>query len=109
LESAWDEMAKSSLVWANEQIRFLSRYFLQEEEELIHGADIYAGYMNDRDFVETLKHKTYREIILPYNLPILYYKPYFLYRQILSSESLSRCCCLMHWLEIMTGIFITGG
>lgn len=49
------KMAKSRLVWANEQLRFLSRYFLRNEEELIHGADIYAGYMNDRDFVENIE------------------------------------------------------
>ncbi len=49
------EMAYSRLVWAGGQLRFLSRYFLQEDEELIHGADIYAGYMNDKDFVEQIE------------------------------------------------------
>lgn len=40
------------LVQANEQIRFLSRYFLHPSETLIHGAEICAQYLNDSDFAD---------------------------------------------------------
>lgn len=48
-------MAKSNIVLAGGQIRFLSKYFIKEEEELIHGADIFAGYMNDKPFIEEIE------------------------------------------------------
>ena len=54
-------MAQSELAWLGGQIRFLSRYFIKNpcEQVLEHGADLYAGYLNDREFVEEieLKHK----------------------------------------------------
>jgi len=52
-------MAKSRLVWTGQQIRFLSRYFLanEKEQELVHGADIYAGYLNDKSFVKEIEEK----------------------------------------------------
>lgn len=47
-------MAKSKLALAGRQIRFLSRYFLDtaKNEQLIHGAQIYARHLDDEDFVE---------------------------------------------------------
>ena len=45
------KMAKSKLLYCSNQVRYLSQYFLHKGLELVHGADIYAGYMNDRDFV----------------------------------------------------------
>lgn len=46
------KMAESGIVQISGQIRFLSRYFLNYScEELVHGADIFAGYVNDKDFV----------------------------------------------------------
>ncbi|NVO09090.1 MAG: HipA domain-containing protein [Bacteroidales bacterium] len=50
-------MAKSELAWLGGQVRFLSRYFLNKlcEQTLDHGADLYAGYLNDRAFVEEIE------------------------------------------------------
>ncbi len=51
-------MAKAALRIIGGQLRFLSRYFLNDnDEELIHGADIFGGYMGDRDFVEQIEEK----------------------------------------------------
>lgn len=56
------KMAESELVWIGGQIRFLSRYFLDKPDEQIleHGADLYAGYLQDKDFVEDVEknHKS---------------------------------------------------
>ncbi len=56
------EMAESELALLGGQIRFLSKYFLtnQEVQQLYHGADLYAGYLNDREFVEEIEflHKS---------------------------------------------------
>ena len=38
-------MAESSLVEADEKIRFLSRYFLSDEQILVHGADIFDKHL----------------------------------------------------------------
>src|SRR5205085_5164216 len=46
------EMARSRLMWVRGQLRFLSEYFLREGEMLVHGAEIFAGYLADKDFVE---------------------------------------------------------
>jgi hypothetical protein len=50
-------MAKSELAWLGGQIRFLSRYFLDKpnKQVLEHGADLYAGYLSDREFVEEIE------------------------------------------------------
>lgn len=52
-------MAKSHLAWFGGQIRFLSEYFLSNPNEQIleHGADLYAGFLNDRDFVEEIERQ----------------------------------------------------
>lgn len=54
---AWGmPMARSRLVWAGGQLRFLSRYFLTAPcLELVHGADILADYLNDKSFVEAIE------------------------------------------------------
>jgi hypothetical protein len=46
------EMARSRLMWVRGQLRFLSEYFLRPDESLIHGAEIFAGYLADKDFVD---------------------------------------------------------
>ena len=48
------QMAESRIVMMGGQLRFLSRYFLNStKEELVHGADILAGFLNDSpQFVE---------------------------------------------------------
>jgi hypothetical protein len=44
-------MANSCLMWVREQLRFLSEYFLREDESLIHGAEVFAGCAaNDSEF-----------------------------------------------------------
>ena len=40
-------MADSRLMRVDEQIRFLSRYFLKPDEVLTHGAEIFAAYLDD--------------------------------------------------------------
>ena len=58
------KMAESKIAMIGGQLRFLSRYFLNPaKEELVHGADILAGYLNDTpDFVEEVdKQKLTRE------------------------------------------------
>lgn len=51
-------MAESGLLWLGNQIRFISKYFLNQPhiQVLDHGADLYAGYLNDRDFVEEIEN-----------------------------------------------------
>lgn len=49
-------MAESRLGIINGQLRFLSRYFLDvEKETLTHGAEIFAGYLEDKAFVESVE------------------------------------------------------
>lgn len=46
------KMAESRLAVIGGQVRFLSKYFLNsKDEELVHGADIFAGYIGDEDLV----------------------------------------------------------
>lgn len=49
------QMAESSLVSAHGQVRFLSRYFLGRNQNLVHGAQIFAGYLEDEAFVEEVE------------------------------------------------------
>lgn len=50
------KMAKSKLVIINGQIRFLSRYFLLNNEVLVHGAEVFADYLNDEQIVEDIEN-----------------------------------------------------
>jgi HipA-like protein len=51
-------MASSKICLLGGQIRFLSRYFIDKEtDELHHGADLYAGYLNDKEFVDEVEIK----------------------------------------------------
>lgn len=51
-------VADSKLVLASGQLRFMSRYFLNKEERLMHGAEIYAAHLNgDLKFVEEVEDK----------------------------------------------------
>lgn len=54
------EMAESELSYiqysSDKQIRFFSKYFLdQKNEQLIHGADIYAAYLDDLDMIKQIE------------------------------------------------------
>lgn len=52
------EMADSKIAWIGGQLRFLSRYFLDsKDQELIHGADIFAGFVNDKELVEEIERE----------------------------------------------------
>ena len=50
-------MAACQLRLAGNQIRLLSRYFLNPGEILVHGAEIYAGYFEDLDFVHQIEEE----------------------------------------------------
>lgn len=51
-------MAESDLALIGNQVRFLSKYFLNgEDEELVHGAEIFAGYIGDEDIVAQIEDK----------------------------------------------------
>lgn len=51
-------MAKSRLVMAGNQLRFLSRYFLKPKfQELVHGAEIFVGYMEDESVVHEIEEQ----------------------------------------------------
>lgn len=49
------KMARSSLRSAHGQIRFLSRYFLSPKQNLVHGTEIFAGYLEDEAFVKEVE------------------------------------------------------
>ncbi len=49
------QMAESFLVSAHGQVRFLSRYFLGRNQKLVHGAEIFGGYLEDEAFVEEVE------------------------------------------------------
>jgi len=57
-------MNEVRLIRANDQIRFLSKYFLSENERLIHGAEICGEHLGDMDFAKEIAvHKaTSREL-----------------------------------------------
>ena len=56
-------MAESRLMRIDGQIRFLSRYFLRQDESLVHGAQVFAGYLEDDNFVnEVEKQNQAREV-----------------------------------------------
>jgi len=49
-------MSESKLALGGGQIRFLSKYFLEPDQSLVHGAQIYAGYLgDDQEFVEQIE------------------------------------------------------
>ena len=52
------DMAQSQLAILSNQLFFLSEYFFDNKRfELVHGVDIYAGYVYDRDLVEEIENK----------------------------------------------------
>ena len=48
-------MAGSKLAVVGKQIQFLTKYFLKGDQQLIHGAEIYADYLSDKEFVEEVE------------------------------------------------------
>ena len=51
------KMASSQLMMAGKQLRFLSKYFLTKTDSLEHGAQIFAGFLNDLKFVENIEQQ----------------------------------------------------
>lgn len=53
-----------ALLKINGQIRFLSKFFLEKNEVLIHGAEICGGYLSDQDFADQIANnqKASREL-----------------------------------------------
>lgn len=51
------EMAQTKLCLIGGQIRLLSKYFLLPDEKLEHGAEIYAAFLEDKQFVEEVEKK----------------------------------------------------
>jgi len=64
------KMAKSELRLADEQLRFLSKYFLAPDENLIHGAQIYSTFLNEQDttFVDEIEEKRMSKELLTFQL-----------------------------------------
>ncbi|MEQ9299608.1 MAG: HipA domain-containing protein [Cyclobacteriaceae bacterium] len=51
-------MAESQLMFVNGQLRFMSKLFRHDRDQmLVHGADIYSGYLGDRVFVEEVEER----------------------------------------------------
>ena len=51
-------MSNSELALISGQLRFLSEYFLDNQhQELVHGVDIFAGYVSDRELVEQIEEQ----------------------------------------------------
>lgn len=51
-------MAESGLAMIGGQVRFLSKFFLNGiDEELVHGAEIFAGYIGDEDLVTQIEEQ----------------------------------------------------
>ena len=48
-------MANSSLLSVHGQIRFLSKYFLKPDQNLVHGTEIFGGYLEDDQFVKEVE------------------------------------------------------
>ncbi|MEO0554129.1 MAG: HipA domain-containing protein [Bacteroidota bacterium] len=48
-------IAQSKLGIGNNQLRFLSKYFLEKDQQLIHGAEIYSGFLSDDQFVKQVE------------------------------------------------------
>lgn len=52
------QMSHSELAFISGQLRFLSEYFLDnKQQELVHGVDIFAEYISDREFVEQIEQQ----------------------------------------------------
>ncbi len=66
------EIAESRLAHVKGQLRFLSRYFLNEREYLLHGADIFASYLEDhnREFVEAIENENKSPEYFDYNFAV---------------------------------------
>lgn len=64
------DMAESTLYVVKGQLRFCSKYFLKPDQELVHGADIIARYLNEKpQIVDDIDHEGWSQELL--NLQLL--------------------------------------
>jgi hypothetical protein len=61
-------MATSRLMLCANQIRFMSRYFLQGDDSLVHGAEIVAGYVEDDKFVADVERQQLEKEIFTFQV-----------------------------------------
>ncbi len=60
-------IAASQLRLIHNQIRFLSKYFLQEGDNLVHGAQIYSAYLSgDKKFVDEIEASNLSRTLLSF-------------------------------------------
>lgn len=61
-------MAVSQLRVAHGQLRFLSKYFLQDDENMIHGAQIYSGFLSENDdrFVQEIEENKWSRALFTF-------------------------------------------
>lgn len=63
------QMSESKIANIAGQIRFMSKYFLQENQILTHGAEIYAGHWQvDRVFMDTIEKKNLTKKVISVQL-----------------------------------------
>jgi len=62
------DMAHSQLRIVHGQLRFLSKYFLQSEDILVHGAQIYSTYLeeNDDKFIQEIEDQNWARALLTF-------------------------------------------
>lgn len=48
-------IADSRLMWVRGQLRFLSRFFLEQTQSLVHGAEIFSRHVGDKNFVREVE------------------------------------------------------
>jgi len=71
-------IADSTLAIASGQLRFLSRYFLEKDERLMHGAEIYAAYLNeDISFVDEIESEQLSSVFFTVNFTYESFKSLF--------------------------------
>jgi hypothetical protein len=51
------DMAYSNISKVEGNVCFLSRYFLKKNERLVHGAQIFSGHLEDKDFVDDVRDR----------------------------------------------------
>lgn len=82
-------IADSKLMWIGGQIRFLSRYFLKEGQSLIHGAEIFSGYLaQDTTFVQEVEAKGFSSQIFTFQV----------------AQTALKTEYPPYWMEIMLGL-----
>lgn len=61
------KMASSKLYKIETNLCFFSRYFLNKNERLVHGAQIFSGYLEDKDFVDDVRERRESKDVFTFN------------------------------------------